>query len=419
MRVTNLILAYLTIFVGGFFLIKLRFFFLIHPGKTIGKMLSALKTRSNRRSLSLALAGTLGVGNIYGVALGLIVGGEGTVFWLFVSSIFALIIKYAESTVATLNSTGGFGIMLTFEKTFKRKGVAKIYAACLCFLALTMGSFIQADSLISSVNYLLGASRILVAALFLVTILFVTLGGREKIKNATEIMIPVATVLYIIIALIGIISNRENITDAMGRIMNSAIDGKSFFCGVIPTVTSVSFSEGFARGILSNEAGVGTSAIAHSDGERTPATSGLFGMCEIVFDTLILCMLTAFLVLTSVPNIDEYSSPMTLVFDAVRRGAGEFFLPLLLFSIFFFAYSTVICWYAYGRKCLSYLFGDRLVYPFTFLFYFFIMLASFFNPKTIINVNDFLILAMSIPTQITLIENANIIHKLTKKDGLL
>lgn len=419
MSVANLILSYLIIFVGGFLLIKLRAFFIFHPKRVIKKMLHAMKIRENRRSLSLALAGTLGVGNIYGVAFGLIVGGEGSVFWLIVSALFAIVIKYAESTLASLNSNGGVGIMLTFEKTFRHKWIPKVYAICICLLALTMGSFIQADSFISSMTYFLGVPRILTAVLILISVLLVTSGNVEKIKNATEIMIPLATVSYILIALIAIISNGENIGGAIVRILNSAKSGVSFLFGTIPIFTSVSFSEGFARGILSNEAGVGTSSMSHSDGNRTPATAGIFGMCEIVFDTLLLCVLTAFLVLTSIPDISRYSSPMALIFDAVRIGAGDVFLPILLVSIFLFAYSTIICWYAYGVRGLSYLKGEKFFLCYAFLFYFSIISASYINPKTVINVNDFLILIMLIPTLLALVKNVSLILDATKKEKLL
>ena len=419
MRVANLILSYLIIFVGGFLLVKLKAFFIFHPIRIVNKMIPALKVRDNRRSLSLALAGTLGVGNIYGVAYGLIVGGAGSVFWLVVSAIFAIVIKYAESTLASLNSKGGEGIILTFEKTFRRKWIPNVYAICICLLALTMGAFIQADSCISSVSYFFGVPRIFTAGFILIAVLFVTLGNTEKIKNATELMIPMATASYILIALVAIISNGENMGSAAVSIFNSAKSGVSFLFGAIPIFISVSFSEGFARGILSNEAGMGTSSMSHSDGNRTPATAGIFGMCEIIFDTLLLCVLTAFLVLTSIPDISRYSSPMALIFDAVRIGAGDIFLPILLVSIFLFAYSTIICWYTYGVKGLSYLRGNKFLLCFGFLFYFSIISASFINPNTVININDFLILLMLIPTLLALVKNANSILEATKKEKLL
>ena len=419
MKGTNLILAYLTVFVGGYLLFKLKFFFIVHPKRLITRLNVAIRNRDNRRSLSLALAGTLGVGNIYGVALGIIIGGEGSVFWLFISSIFSLVIKYSESTLATYMSRDGNGMMSVFESNFKCKSVANLYAVMICLLACTMGAFIQSDSFISSATYIFNLPKNLIAAILLLIVALVAFGGSEKIKNATEIIIPLATLAYILISVIAISSNSHNIIPAIYRIFKSAMSGRSLFGGMVPVFNSVAFSEGFARGILSNEAGVGTSSIAHSDGKRTPVTAGIFGMCEIVFDTLILCMLTAFLILTSIPSVADYSSPMRLIFDAVRIGTGEAFLPLLFISIFFFAYSTIICWYSYGRKALAYLGEERLSLIFSFLFYFSIILASFLDSLIIIYINDFLIFLMSVPTLFSLIKGTEKICSLTKNEGIL
>ena len=365
------------------------------------------------------MAGTLGVGNIYGVALGIIIGGEGTVFWLFISAFFSLVIKYSENVLARAMSKNGFGMMSVLENTFKRKYVAKGYAVLTGLIALTMGSFIQADSFISSVEQLVDLPKIYIAVcLFLITAI-VTFGGAEKIKSVTEIIVPVASAVFILIAVIGIFKNATRLPNVFSNIFRSAFNPNSMLFGVLPGIGTLVFTEGFARGILSNEAGVGTSALANSDGERTPCTAGLFGMCEIVFDTLILCMLTAFLILTAVPNLEDYTSPMRLVFDAVSYGAGGFFSPLLLISIFFFAFSTMVCWFFYGQKSLIYLIGNKGYITFPFLFYLAIICASFLDTYLIIKLNDVLIFLMSIPTLLSIVINSSIIKKTTENEELL
>lgn len=412
--------------VGGVMLVTLRGFFIIHPLRSISILLPRLSDRANRRSLALALAGTLGVGNIYGVAVGIILGGAGSLFWLFVSAIFALVIKYSECVMASSKNDGiGKGMMGVLPASFGRAGkpLSKIYALLMLLLSLLMGSFIQADSLISSAVYLLPVSRIAVAVLLLILVAVVISGGGEKIKSVTELMIPFVTAAYVILALIVIIKNTAGLGGVVSRIISSAFNGRSLLFGIIPTVNITAFSEGFARGILSNEAGVGTSSIAHTEakeGEKSPpAISGLFGMCEIFFDTLVLCMLTGFMILLTVKDPENYKSPMTLVFDAVRLGAGDIALPILLLSIFFFAYSTIICWYYYGGECIGYLGLSRFRLFYLFLFLIFIILASFVNTYLALITNDLVLLLMSLPTGAAILKNRKIIREETKKAGLI
>ncbi len=413
-------------FVGGVMFISLRGFFIVHPIRCVRLVSPSLSDRANRRSLALALAGTLGVGNIYGVAIGIILGGAGSLFWLFVSAIFALIIKYSECVMAASKTDGtGKGMMSVLPATFKRAGkpLAKIYAVLMLLLSLLMGSFIQADSLISSAVYLLPISRIAVAVILLVLVTIVISGGGEKIKSATELMIPLVTAAYIILALLIIIKNILGIGEIFTLILSSAFSGKAMLFGIIPTVNISAFSEGFARGILSNEAGVGTSSIAHTGVEKgtksAPALTGLFGMCEIFFDTIVLCMLTGFMILLTVREPQSYTSPMTLVFDAVRLGAGDFALPILLLCIFFFAYSTIICWYYYGGECVSYLGLSRLRSVYLFLFLLFIILASFVNTYLALITNDLVLLFMSLPTGAAILKNRKIIKDKTQEAGLI
>lgn len=412
--------------VGGVMLVMLRGFFIIHPLRSISILLPRLSDRANRRSLALALAGTLGVGNIYGVAVGIILGGAGSLFWLFVSAIFALVIKYSECVMASSKNDGiGKGMMGVLPATFGRAGkpLSKIYALLMLLLSLLMGSFIQADSLISSAVYLLPVSRIAVAVLLLILVAVVISDGGEKIKSVTELMIPFVTAAYVVLALIVIIKNTAGLGEVIFRIISSAFNGRSLLFGIIPTVNITAFSEGFARGILSNEAGVGTSSVAHTEakeGEKSPpAISGLFGMCEIFFDTFVLCMLTGFMILLTVNEPENYTSPMTLVFDAVRLGAGDIALPILLLSIFFFAYSTIICWYYYGGECIGYLGLSRFRLFYLFLFLIFIILASFVNTYLALITNDLVLLLMSLPTGTAILKNRKIIREETKKVGLI
>ena len=417
----NLLSAYLTVIAGTVMLIRLRFFFFVHPIKCIRRLMENLRIRSYRRSLALALAGTLGVGNIYGVALGIILGGEGSVLWLFVSSVFAMAVKYSESVLATHSRSLGGGMMIPIEQSFGRAGkyVAKLYALFMLLLSLFMGSFIQADSLVASAVELLPVGKLCAALIFLMLFLITVLGGGKRIKSATEAAIPFATVFYCILSLIVIMKNYAGISAVFARILTDAMRPAAVVGGALPIISSRAFSQGFARGVLSNEAGAGTSAMAHSEENRDGVDAGLFGIVEIFFDTDLLCMLTALVILLENGNIPSSASPMELVFSSFRNGIGSWSLIPLLICIALFAYSTVICWYYYGARCLSYLgfFGQRFIYAASFST--FLILPVFLGGKMAVDISDILLFLMSVPTVACIFEKEKNIALLTRAAGLI
>ena len=410
----NLISAVFCFVAGLFFLFRLRFFFILHPKKMAKKIAPLLKDRTLRRSLCLALAGTLGVGNIYGVALGIILGGAGSLFWLFVSSFFAMAIKYSESFIAVKQGVSGSGMMPAIEQSFKKTGkpLAWLYCLFMLLLALFMGAFIQSDSLISSAYFIFPIKKIYIAAVFALSIIFVIFRGGEKIKSSAELAIPLATLFYVIICLFVIIKNCEDLPAVIAEIFTSAFSFKAAFGGIIPTCF-IAFSQGFSRGLLSNEAGTGTSAMAHSEAQNDPINAGLFGILEILFDTNLLCILTGFVVLLAgAPKASD--TPMSLVFRSFSASIGQLSLFPLLFCIFLFAHSTVICWYYYGRRSLAYLGAEKLAFPFSLIFLFFIIMPTFSSGYFAVFTADLLLFLMSLISLSCLAINSGIIAKITK-----
>ena len=421
MRSINLLSACLTVVLGLVLAISLRFFFIRHPIRCVRRLFRLLSERASRRALLLALAGTLGVGNIYGVALGIKLGGEGSAFWLFVSSFFAMAVKYSESVLSNHFASDGRGMMIPIECSFGRLGkpLAALYCISMLLLSLFMGAFIQADSLISSSSYAFSVPEILVAVVIIVAVLFVTVGGRDGIKNATEALIPLATAFYVLLSLIVIIRGFDRIPSVISRVIISAFSPTSVIFGIVPAVSSSAFTEGFARGLLSNEAGAGSSAMAHSEGKRDAADAGLCGILEIIFDTNLLCMLTALVVLLEVENPSLARSPMGMVFEAFACGVGEWALAPLLICIALFAYSTVICWYYYGCRCLSYLSLDKSKNIYAIAFYAFLFLPSILDGEGAVYLSDMLLFIMSVPTLLCLVIHRKNIAKITRKSGLL
>lgn len=411
----NLLSSCFTVVAGIILLFATRFFFVLHPFRCLKRMCNLLSVRLRRRSLLLALAGTLGVGNIYGVALGIILGGEGSVFWLFVSSFFAMVVKYSESVVSTAMGSSGRGMMIPFEKNFgvAGKSIAGGYCKIMLLLSLFMGAFIQSDSLVSSATQLFYINEILVAIVFLTLVIIVISGGGEKIKNVTEAIIPLATIFYVALSFIVIFKGASNLPSVISRVIKSAFSPVSMLFGIFPVISYTAFSQGFARGMLSNEAGAGSSAMAHSEGNVRPYDAGLFGIIEIVFDTNILCMLTAFVVLLEVKDPTAFTSPMALVFSAFRSGVGEWSMLPLFLCIALFAYSTVICWYYYGLRCILYLRYERSYIIYSVAFCIFLLLPLFIDSIGVVYISDLLLFLMSLPTLICLLMNIKMIEKTT------
>ena len=200
----------------------------------------------------------------------------------------------------------------------------------------------------------------------------------RKIASATEIIIPAATLIYIFLTVSVICVNSDSLGTVLSTILASAASPTAAGGGIIALLTSRAMREGYARGILSNEAGAGTSAMAHALSDTDPVSAGLFGMCEVLFDTVILCPLTGLAILTAIPDPTAYTSAMALVTDAIAASIGAPFVSLLFLAVTAFAFSTVICWYYYGDVCREYLIQKRGRVAYTAIF-----LASLSGPTTL------------------------------------
>ncbi len=414
----SVILPILVSFAGVYLLIKLRFFFLLHPMKTAKRFFKSLKIAENRKSLYLALAGTLGVGNIFGVAAGIIIGGAGSVFWLLVSGLFSMIIKYAEALLAqnTLTETDG-GMHLVIRSSFNGsigRVLSYVYTGLCLFLALFMGAAVQSKAAYGVCNDLFGTSGLVFSLLFSALIAFSVMGGANKIEKATSLVIPLTTIIYILLAIAVIFKNCSYIDDAALAVISEAFSPLSGVGGISSFLISKGIKEGFARGILSNEAGVGTSAMAHSRSkERHPRDAGLYGMCEVFFDTIVLCPLTAFMILTSVRDTGSFISPMSLISEAVFGTLGVVGMLLLVLCILSFAYATVTCWFYYGEKCTSYLFSGRFSSLFKISFFIFIALGTVFADGMLLALTDIIILFMSVLTLSLIMKESSSVKRLT------
>lgn len=406
---------------GAFLLFKLRFFIILHPARTF-KLLGAdgfsIKALS---SLLLALAGTLGVGNIVGVAVGISVGGSGSVFWLMLSAIPSAIIKYSEVTLS-IDAGGKRGILGVIEGSFPRcgRGLSVLYSLLCLGLALTMGSSLQSNAIAGAAREALGLKPEYIALPLCIILLFVFCGGGRRLLRAVNLTIPIAVLIYMGICLSVIIPNITALPTVVSDIIADAFTPTGVGGGILGIVTSKKISEGFARGMLSNEAGAGTSSFAHgTDSERLPAVGGVYGIIEVIFDTLLLCPMTAFAILLGTEEGGEISYGISAICDVLRGSGGNLSVSLLFISTAAFAIATIFCWYYYGEVCIKELlpkWGKYLYFP---LFILLSALGLFFSSSFIIAATDVLLFIMTAITSAVLIKNCDRIKILSQNCGLL
>ena len=329
---------------GIFFTVRLFKPIVMHPKRTLRAAVRGSGMRESLGSLCLALSGTLGVGNIVGVAAGIAAGGAGSVFWMLTSALFSAVIKYAEGTLAAADGHG-LGLIPCVKRAFGKKGAA-LYAALSVLLALTMGSALQSGAVRGAAEGI-GANMHIATPIVTALVISAVIFGGRGIRRAVSLIIPFATVCYSLLCLAVIIPNLHLLRDTLSEIVTDALTPRAASGGVLGFIISSGMREGFARGLLSNEAGAGTSAFSHTEAAaKNPIRCGLFGATEVIFDTVILCMETAVMILISGTESQHGVPAIAKTLAKYTAGAGN---SVLFVCISLFATATVLCWYCYGK----------------------------------------------------------------------
>lgn len=358
-------LPLLLIGAGLYFLCTVGGRILRRPGRAVGAMCGGGK-RTALKALSVALAGTLGVGNISGVATALVLGGPGAIFWMWVSALVAMLLKYAEIVLALrtrhTDREGKHhgGAMYYIKEAFGDKW-GRILAALFAVLCLgcffTLGGVIQSAAAAEAMWGVFRLPPLAVGAAMGILAAVILARGSARVENACAALVPFVCILFSVASIAVLILRREALPAALGAIFRGAFDWESGSAGVLGFLTSRALRYGVARGLVSNEAGCGTAPIAHAAAEtKSPAVQGLWGIFEVFVDTILLCTMTALVILVSgVPIAGE--GGVDLAIGAYSAVLGRAAAPIMSLSILFFAFATVLCWSHYGAECLLYLTG--------------------------------------------------------------
>ncbi len=406
---------------GLFFYVRLGAFPLRHPRRTLGQLRGGEGRGSSLRALTLALAGTLGVGNITGVAVALLFGGAGAVFWLWVGGLAAAILKYAEITLSldARQSAGESRGAIDYIRPSLGRWAARLFALLSLGLSLTMGSLLQGNVITEGITPVLPLRPLSVGLGLAGVTLLLFLGGRQWVERLTAVLIPLFTLLYVGAALTVVFVNITSLPGVLLRILREAFSLKSAGAGLGGLGIARAMRAGIGKGLFSNEAGVGTAPFAHGAAAVTsPARQGILGLIEVFVDTLLMCTLTALSVLVVFDPLPALS-PTALVAAAFQTALGDPAEGFLAVSILFFAYATVACWVSYGQTalvCLSRRPTVRAAYAFVFCAL--LVLGSLLPADGVWALCDTVIASMALLNITALLRNARRIGELTRRAGL-
>ena len=369
------------VFSGIYFTVKSNFFqFKYLPSSVAYALGSIFKKRKKGevtpfQAACTALSATVGTGNIAGVAGALSLGGAGAVFWMWVSAFAGMIIKVAEIVLSLNYREKKDGVFVGGPMYYIKNGLpiafkplAAIFAVCGIFAVFTSGNLTQTNAAIASVG---GGTAVKVTGgiVFAAVTAAVLAGGNTRIGAFTEKIVPLMAALYIVMTFGVIGKNLSELPHAFGMIIKGAFCPKAVTGGVIGSFTAA-LVNGASRGIFSNEAGLGTSAMAHSASDNTDGVNqSLYGIFEVFTDTVVICTLTALTVLCSGIYINYGATASTeLVNEAFSVIYGDLSGALLALMMCLFGLSSVIGWGYYGTVCCSYVFGNKGKRLFVFIY---------------------------------------------------
>lgn len=373
---------------------------------------------SSFKALCVALAATVGTGNIVGVATAVKIGGPGAIFWMWMAAFFGMATKYAEGLLAVkYRSTDEKGNIAGGPMYYIRKGMGEKYKPMATFFAAAtilvayfgIGTFPQVNAIVDSAEISFGLSKVLTGAVLTLLIAAITIGGLQSIAKVAAKVIPFMAVMYILISLGLIAMNIDGIPDAVALIFESAFTGTAAAGGFAGSTIMMAMQNGIARGVFSNESGLGSAPIAAAAAKtKEPAEQGLISMTGTFIDTLIICTMTGLaLVLTGVWQGDAAGAAMTSAAFASAYGAvGS---SLLTIALVLFAFTTILGWNYYGERACIYLFGTKGVMPYRIIFIALIASGGFLKLEAIWILADIVNGLMAIPNLIALIALSGVV----------
>jgi len=379
---------------------------------------------SSFKALCVALAATIGTGNIVGVATAVQVGGPGAIFWMWTAAFFGMATKYAEGLLAVkYRETDARGEIAGGPMYYIRRGMGEKYRPLAAFFAAAtglvaffgIGTFPQVNAIVDSVELSFGVPRLYTDIALTLVIAAITIGGLKSIAAVAARVIPFMAALYVVICLGIILAHLGEIPGAIALILDGAFTGTAAAGGFAGSTVMMAMKNGIARGVFSNESGLGSAPIAAAAAKTNePAEQGLVSMTGTFIDTIIICSMTGLvLVLTGAWNGDTAGAAMTgAAFTSFYGAVGG---ALLTVSLALFAFTTILGWNYYGERAVVYLAGRGGILPYRVVFIVLIALGAFLKLEAIWILADIVNGLMAIPNLIALLALSGVVVRETRK----
>ncbi|NOY06009.1 MAG: sodium:alanine symporter family protein [Chlorobi bacterium] len=373
------------------------------------------------QALMTALAATVGTGNIAGVATAIAVGGPGALFWMWVTGLVGMATKYSEALlgvkyrVVDENGAMSGGPMYYIARGLGWKWMGAVFAVFASIAAFGIGNMVQSNSVADAVNASFGVPAWFTGVILAVATALVILGGIKSIGRVTGFLVPFMIVAYMLAAIVVTILNYEGIPRIFTLVFTDAFTPSAASGGFLGATVMLTIRSGVARGVFSNESGFGSASIAAAAAQtKHPVTQALVSMTQTFIDTIVVCSLTGFVIISS----GVWDSGLTgaqLTTQAFSHGLpGNSGGVIVALSLVFFAYSTILGWSYYGEKSLEYLFGTKLIVPYRVVFCVFVFFGAVFKLELVWSISDVMNGLMAFPNLVGLLGLAGVVASETR-----
>jgi len=379
---------------------------------------------SHFQALSTALSATVGTGNIAGVATAIALGGPGAVFWMWITALVGMASKFTSCTLAVkfrvVHEDGSIsgGPMYTLSRALNLKWLGVLFAIFTLIASFGIGNMVQANSVIDGLRYInpdVDSYRLALGVGLAILVGLVIIGGIKRIAKVASTIVPFMAIIYCGAAITILFLHASEIPSAFYTIINLAINPEAAGGGAI----GAAIQYGVARGVFSNEAGLGSAAMAHAAAKTNePVREGLVAMLGPFIDTIIICTMTALVIVImgawGEARPDEYMGAALSAY-AFEQGLGQIGAWVVGFGLMFFALSTIIAWSYYGDRSAEFLFGERAVMPYRIIYTVLVVVGAWIPLNLVWNIADMTNILMAAPNLISLILLVGLVKKLSDK----
>ena len=441
-NILSIAMMILLIAAGIFLTVKTGFFQFRRFGyvvkNTLGKLFNKNMHHQDKGSVSpfqavtTALAGTIGTGSIAGVATALVLGGPGAVFWMWISALFGMVTKYSEIVLALKfrekNENGAYigGPMYYIKNGLKSKWLAAVFAAFAMIACIGTGNATQSNSISGVLDLNFNIAPWITGLILTVIVGIVIIGGVKRIATVNEKLVPVMAIFFILSSIVVLALNASRIPDAFALIFKEAFNFKAAFGGVAGYGILSAMRYGVGRGVFSNEAGLGSAPIAHSaSSTEDPVKQGLWGVFEVFITTIIICTMSAVVILTSNVYSAAFNAGTSPAVSGAALSSAAFneSIPYVggigvAISTIFFALSTILGWAYYGEVSVGYLFKNHSKLAITIyraVYVVFVFIGAIAEINTVWLIADCFNALMALPNLIALIALSGLVVKITRE----